>query len=88
MRGLRGSSGARPRVAESRWVGWRTTKPCEAQKSVAGPSAREALIASDADVSMVELARRAGVGSAILYRNFASRRELLEALYVDEIDAV
>jgi len=42
----------------------------------------------DADVSMAEIARRAGVGSATLYRNFANRRALLEALYVDEIDAV
>lgn len=37
---------------------------------------------------MAEISRRAGVGSATLYRNFASRRKLLEALYVDEIDAV
>jgi len=37
---------------------------------------------------MAEIARRARVGSATLYRNFANRRELLEALYVDEIDAV
>lgn len=51
-------------------------------------AARAAFADADADVSMVELARRAGVGSATLYRNFASRRELLEALYVDEIDAV
>lgn len=51
-------------------------------------AARAAFAAADADVSMVELARRAGVGSATLYRNFGSRRELLEALYADEIDAV
>ena len=37
---------------------------------------------------MAEISRRAGVGSATLYRNFANRRQLLEALYVDEIDAV
>jgi AcrR family transcriptional regulator len=37
---------------------------------------------------MAEVSRRAGVGSATLYRNFPSRRELLEALYVDEIDAI
>ncbi len=37
---------------------------------------------------MAEISRRAGVGSATLYRNFANRRELLEALYTDEIDAV
>ncbi len=40
------------------------------------------------EMSMAEVARRAGVGSATLYRNFASRRELLEALYTDDIDAV
>lgn len=37
---------------------------------------------------MAEIARRAGVGMATLYRNFPGRRELLEALYVDEVDAV
>jgi AcrR family transcriptional regulator len=37
---------------------------------------------------MAEISRRAEVGSATLYRNFANRRQLLEALYVDEIDAV
>ena len=51
-------------------------------------AAREAFADPDADVSMAEIARRAGVGSATLYRNFANRRQLLEALYVDEIDAV
>lgn len=43
---------------------------------------------SDADVSMAEIARRADVGSATLYRNFANRRELLEAIYVTEIDKI
>jgi AcrR family transcriptional regulator len=51
-------------------------------------AAREAFAEPDADVSMAEIGRRAGVGSATLYRNFANRRELLEALYVDEIDGV
>lgn len=51
-------------------------------------TARTAFADADADVSMVEIARRAGVGQATLYRNFSSRRELLEALYVDEVDAV
>lgn len=41
-----------------------------------------------ADVSMAEIARRAGVGMATLYRNFPGRRELLEALYADEVDAL
>ena len=51
-------------------------------------AARDAFADPDADVSMAEISRRAGVGSATLYRNFANRRQLLEALYVDEIDAV
>ena len=37
---------------------------------------------------MAEVSRRAGVGMATLYRNFPGRRELLEALYTDEVDAV
>ena len=37
---------------------------------------------------MAEIARRAGVGMATLYRNFPGRRELLEALYVDEVNVV
>lgn len=51
-------------------------------------AARTALAASDAEVSMAEISRRAGVGMATLYRNFPGRRELLEALYTDEVDAV
>jgi AcrR family transcriptional regulator len=51
-------------------------------------AARAAFADPDADVSMAEISRRAAVGSATLYRNFANRRALLEALYVDEIDAV
>jgi AcrR family transcriptional regulator len=51
-------------------------------------AARSAFADPGADVSMAEVSRRAAVGMATLYRNFASRRELLEALYLDEIDAV
>jgi AcrR family transcriptional regulator len=51
-------------------------------------AARAAFADPGAEVSMAEISRRAGVGQATLYRNFASRRDLLEALYVDEVDAV
>ncbi len=51
-------------------------------------AARAAFAASDARVSMAEISRRAGVGMATLYRNFPGRRELLEALYTDEVDAI
>ncbi len=37
---------------------------------------------------MAEVARRAGVGMATLYRNFPGRQELLEALYTDEVDVI
>lgn len=51
-------------------------------------AARTAFADSDADVSMAELARLAEVGSGTLYRNFPHRRALLEALYLDEVDAI
>jgi len=51
-------------------------------------AARTAFAAADAEVSMAEISRRAGVGMATLYRNFSNRRELLEALYTDEVDAI
>jgi AcrR family transcriptional regulator len=50
--------------------------------------ARTAFTDSDTEISMAEISRRAGVGMATLYRNFPDRRELLEALYTDEVDAV
>ncbi len=37
---------------------------------------------------MAEISRRAEVGMATLYRNFPGRRELLEALYTDEVNLV
>jgi len=51
-------------------------------------AARTAFAATGAETSMAEVARRSGVGSATLYRNFATRRDLLEALLVDEVDEV
>jgi len=51
-------------------------------------AARSAFADPDAEVSMAEISRRAGVGMATLYRNFPGRQELLEALYADEVDAV
>jgi len=51
-------------------------------------AAREAFADDEAEISMAEVARRAGVGMATLYRNFPGRRELLEALYSGEVDAI
>src|SRR5580692_2350886 len=51
-------------------------------------AARSAFADPGAEISMAEISRRAGVGMATLYRNFPGRRELLEALYIEEVDAI
>lgn len=48
-------------------------------------AARE-LFAERADVPMCEIARRAGVGQATLYRNFPDRRDLAAALIVEHME--
>jgi len=72
--------------------------------SQAGPSKRadarrnyERLLAAAAaafaehgadDVSLEEIARRAGVGIGTLYRHFPVRQALLEAVYKDQVDGL
>ena len=51
-------------------------------------AARSAFEESGSDVSMAEISRRAGVGMATVYRNFADRRALLEALYQGEVQVI
>ncbi|WP_222195545.1 TetR/AcrR family transcriptional regulator [Modestobacter italicus] len=51
-------------------------------------AARAGFAEKGAPLSMAEIARRAGVGMATLYRNFPARRDLLEALYRDQVDDV
>jgi AcrR family transcriptional regulator len=51
-------------------------------------AARAAFADAQVEVSMAEISRRAGVGMATLYRNFPGRRELLEALFTDDVDAL
>jgi AcrR family transcriptional regulator len=51
-------------------------------------AARFAFADPGTEVSMAEISRRAGVGMATLYRNFPGRRELLEALYTNEVNAI
>ena len=48
-------------------------------------AARE-LFADCADVPLYEVARRAGVGQATLYRNFPDRRDLAAALLLEEME--
>ncbi|MCO6011129.1 TetR/AcrR family transcriptional regulator [Actinoallomurus purpureus] len=40
------------------------------------------------DVALDEVARRAGVGNATLYRHFPTRRDLIVAVYADEVTAL
>jgi AcrR family transcriptional regulator len=40
------------------------------------------------DVLLVDVARRAGVGAATLYRHFPTREDLAEAVYVAEVDSL
>jgi AcrR family transcriptional regulator len=50
-------------------------------------AARECFAAHE-DASLEAIARRAGVGIGTLYRHFPTRQALLEAVYVDEVEAL
>lgn len=45
----------------------------------------QALLSGGADVSLEAIARRAGVGSATLHRNFPSRRALLDVVFEHDV---
>jgi AcrR family transcriptional regulator len=51
-------------------------------------AARAELTEHGTDAALDDIARRAGVGPATLYRNFATRGDLVEAVYVAEVDAL
>jgi AcrR family transcriptional regulator len=51
-------------------------------------AARDAFTEGGASTSLEEIARRAQVGIGTLYRHFPSRQALLEAVYVDEVEAL
>src|SRR3954452_4684795 len=51
-------------------------------------AARAAFTEADRGASLEDIARRAGVGIGTLYRNFPTRSDLVEAVYVDEVDAL
>src|SRR5258708_8484115 len=53
------------------------------------PAAAEAFTERGTDdVSLEEIARRAGVGIGTLYRHFPTRQALLEAVYRDQVDSL
>ncbi len=49
-------------------------------------AATEAYTELGADASMEEIARRAGVGVATVYRNFPTRADLMECVYLTSVD--
>jgi AcrR family transcriptional regulator len=49
-------------------------------------AAREAFAENGTGASLEDIARRAGVGIGTLYRNFPTRQDLFESVYVEEID--
>jgi AcrR family transcriptional regulator len=51
-------------------------------------AAGEAFAEDGADATMEDIARRAGVGIGTLYRHFPTRPKLLEAVYMEEVDAL
>jgi len=51
-------------------------------------AAREVFAEEGTSASLEEIARRAGVGIGTLYRNFPSRQDLFETVYVDEVEAL
>jgi AcrR family transcriptional regulator len=51
-------------------------------------AARDAFAEGGTSTSLEEIARRAQVGIGTLYRHFPTRQALLEAVYVDEVEAL
>lgn len=51
-------------------------------------AARTAFTERGSEASLEDIARRAGVGVGTLYRHFPSRQALIEAVYVDEVEAL
>lgn len=49
---------------------------------------RDAFAEQGSTASLEDIARRAGVGIATLYRNFPTRDDLIDTLYLGEVDAL
>jgi AcrR family transcriptional regulator len=49
---------------------------------------REAFTEADRSASLEDIARRAGVGIGTLYRHFPTRTDLVQAIYVDEVEVL
>jgi len=51
-------------------------------------AAREAYTERDQSASLEDIARRAGVGIGTLYRHFPTRTDLIQAVYLEEVEAL
>ena len=51
-------------------------------------AAREAFTEDGSSASLEDIARRAGLGIGTFYRHFRNRQDLLEAVYVEEVEAL
>lgn len=51
-------------------------------------AAREAFARNGTEASLEDIARRAGVGIGTLYRNFPTRQDLFDAVYLGEIEGL
>src|SRR6476620_7222579 len=51
-------------------------------------AARAAFTEADRDASLENIARRAGVGIGTLYRHFPTRTDLIQAVYVEEVEGM
>jgi AcrR family transcriptional regulator len=49
-------------------------------------AARQVFAEQGTDASLEDVARRAGVGIGTLYRNFPTRRDLFESVYIGEVE--
>src|SRR3954469_20198756 len=49
-------------------------------------AAREVFAENGTDASLEDIARRANVGIGTLYRNFPTRQDLLEAVFVQDVE--
>ena len=79
--------GAGTAVKAKRADGMRADARRNYQRLLAAAGAAFAERGAD-DVSLEEIARRAGVGIGTLYRHFPTRQALLEAVYRDQVDAL
>lgn len=51
-------------------------------------AARQAFTEADTEASLEAIARQAGVGIGTLYRHFPTRQNLIEAVYIGEVEAL